>query len=458
MGSPVEIGTASDWVAVATGYTHSLALKSDGTLWAWGDDSNGQLGDGNATTTSQTSPEQITGCSGGDSNWVAIAAGDLFSLGLKSDGTLWAWGGNQAGELGTGYPTDSHVPVRVGTATDWAAVSAGEYHGTGEKSDGTLWAWGTNAGYSGLLGDGSYTDSHVPVQVLSPFNRVSTLAGTSAGLVAPQGVAYDPLTKDLVVTDNDTVRRVALNGTVTTIAGADGQAGTVDNANGLLARFNGPDGIACDSSGNIYVTCTGDQTVRKIAPNGAVTTLAGPGGFSFGVIQVFAGVACDAAGNVYVADPGVNGVRKITPGGVVTTFATLGGAIPEGLAYDPLSSTFYVSEDAKIEQVDSTGVVSPLAGSGTAGTADGTGSGAGFSGPTGLACAPSGIVFTVDGNNRIRTITAAQVITVAGSTSSGSADGIGSLSLFNQPRGAACDADGNVYIADTLNGCIRVLR
>jgi alpha-tubulin suppressor-like RCC1 family protein len=142
---------------VASGAGHSLALKSDGTLWAWGGNSHGQLGDG--TRADKTIPVRI----GKDAKWVAIAVGRDHSLALKSDGTLWAWGKNSHGQLGDGTKVDKNIPVRVGKDTTWFAIEAGDLHSVGLKSDNTLWAWGSNS--HGQLGDGTTIDKTAPVQI-----------------------------------------------------------------------------------------------------------------------------------------------------------------------------------------------------------------------------------------------------------------------------------------------------
>ena len=156
---PKRIGTATDWVAVSAGASHSLALKSDGSLWAWGDNTRGDLGDG--TTTQRVSPIQV----GTGTDWVAVSAGNAFSVALKSDGSLWAWGDNARGQLGLGSSdSDPHpTPTQVGGGTDWIAMSAGDNHCLALKSDGSLWAWGSN--WNGCLGDGTTTQRESPTRV-----------------------------------------------------------------------------------------------------------------------------------------------------------------------------------------------------------------------------------------------------------------------------------------------------
>jgi alpha-tubulin suppressor-like RCC1 family protein len=171
--APVQIGADTDWVSVAGGADdsdHTVALKSDGTLWAWGWNGKGQLGDG--TNTDSNVPVQITTV---DNNWVTIAAGQDHTIALKSDGTLWAWGFNFLGQLGDGTNTDRNCPVQIGTDTDWVAIAAGDNHTIALKSDGTLWAWGFN--FYGQLGDSTNGDSDVPILIGSATDWVAIAAG-----------------------------------------------------------------------------------------------------------------------------------------------------------------------------------------------------------------------------------------------------------------------------------------
>ena len=156
--TPVQAGTGTQWVSATAGQNYTLAVRTDGTLWAWGDNSSsGQLGDG--TTTNRSAPVQV----GTGTNWDSVSAGLLHTVAVKTDGTLWAWGNNGSGQLGDGTTTNRSTPVQVGTSTAWASVAAGGTHTVALRTDGTLWAWGDNL--RGELGDGTTTARSAPAQV-----------------------------------------------------------------------------------------------------------------------------------------------------------------------------------------------------------------------------------------------------------------------------------------------------
>ena len=140
---PARVGTRADWATVEGGTDYSVAIKQDGSLWAWGSN-NGRLGDG--TTTSRATPVRI-----GTDRWKAVSAGEAHTLGIKADGTLWAWGQNWSGQVGDGTTTKRTAPVRISADTTWTSVAAGNHHSAAVRSDGTLWTWGAN--FSGQLGE-----------------------------------------------------------------------------------------------------------------------------------------------------------------------------------------------------------------------------------------------------------------------------------------------------------------
>ncbi|RED25098.1 putative secreted protein (Por secretion system target) [Flavobacterium cutihirudinis] len=155
--TPQKIGTATDWKIVATSTDHTVALKKDGSLWTWGGNKNGQLGDG--TSTNKTIPTQI----GTAVDWQTVAAGNQYTVALKNDGTLWAWGDNYFGQLGNGTSSGPGIPKQIGTATDWKEITVGYYHTIGLKKDGTLWTWGGND--TGQLGDGTTSKGYSPKKI-----------------------------------------------------------------------------------------------------------------------------------------------------------------------------------------------------------------------------------------------------------------------------------------------------
>jgi len=160
--TPTQVETATNWASVSCGHWHTLAIKTDGTLWAWGDNNVGQLGLGD--TTERSTPTQVETAT----NWASVSCGNDHTLAIKTDGTLWAWGGN--GDI-------EDTPNLLGTGTNWSAVSYGGSHIGAIKTDGTLWAWGWN--YYGQLGLGDNTDRNTPAQVGRATNWASVSCGGS---------------------------------------------------------------------------------------------------------------------------------------------------------------------------------------------------------------------------------------------------------------------------------------
>jgi alpha-tubulin suppressor-like RCC1 family protein len=165
--SPVQVGSLTNWSKIACGYSHVISIKTDGTIWGWGANAEGQLGVGD--NGARSSPSQV----GSLTNWSKVACGNSHTIAIKTDGTLWAWGHNNYGQLGLGNTTFCSSPVQVGALTTWSNVACGRYHTIATKTDGTLWTWGRNG--SGQLGLGDTTNRSSPVQVgsLTTWSKVS---------------------------------------------------------------------------------------------------------------------------------------------------------------------------------------------------------------------------------------------------------------------------------------------
>ena len=171
--SPVQIGALSVWTKIAASYNTSYGIQSNGTLWAWGSNSFGQLGINSTIGTSVVSPVQIGASVSLLSNWTQVAAGQYFAVALQSNGTLWAWGQNNLGQLGLGNTTNYSGPTQVGGLSQWTQITSGLFHVAGIQSNGTLWGWGYNN--YGNLGQGNTGNYSIPVQIgnLSNWYQIS---------------------------------------------------------------------------------------------------------------------------------------------------------------------------------------------------------------------------------------------------------------------------------------------
>ena len=172
--TPILVENLNNIVAISSGCNHILALHSNGTVWAWGRNNNGQLGDG--TTVWHNTPTQIPGLD----NVIAITGGRQYSVALRNDGTVWAWGDNRYGNLGDGTTSNRSVPVQVQNLNNVTAIAAGSNHTVAVRSDGTVWVWGAN-GFG--LGDGHNSSSNIPVQVQNINNAVAVDAEINRTMV-----------------------------------------------------------------------------------------------------------------------------------------------------------------------------------------------------------------------------------------------------------------------------------
>jgi len=295
--------------------------------------------------------------------------------------------------------------------------------------------------------------------------------GIGASFYNPTGLAADT-SGNVYVADfrNNAIRKISPAGVVTTFAGS--IAPGSNNGTGAYASFFQPAGIAIDASGNLYVADANNNLIRKITLSGVVTTLAGSGAAgntngpaSAATFNYPEGVAVDASGNVYVADYGNNLVRQISPAGMVTTLAgnttqgntngvdtTAEFSQPTGVAVDAAGNVYVADYGNNVIRKISAGSVTTLAGSGSPGSADGTGIAASFNGAPGIAVDAAGNIYVADyGNNAIRLISPAGVVTtLAGAVGSSS-----TATLFSHPYGVAVDVKGNIYVADYGNSTIQ---
>jgi alpha-tubulin suppressor-like RCC1 family protein len=175
--SPVQTVTfGTNWIQAACGNTTTVAIKNDGTLWTWGYNATGQLGDN--TTTKKSSPVQTVAYG---TLWRQVAGSQYHIAAIKTDGTLWTWGQNDYGQLGDNTLVNKSSPVQTVTfATNWKQVDAGSSNTAATKTDGTLWTWGINS--NGQLGDNTTTKKSSPVQTLAfgyKWKQVSCVSGST---------------------------------------------------------------------------------------------------------------------------------------------------------------------------------------------------------------------------------------------------------------------------------------
>ncbi|TYB79952.1 hypothetical protein ES674_08525 [Bizionia myxarmorum] len=317
--------------------------------------------------------------------------------------------------------------------------------------------------------------------IISEF-QVSTFAGSTNGFAdgtgidaqfdSPRGITIDNAGNFYIAdTENHKIRKINPNGTVSTIAGSiEGDA----DGTGTNAQFNAPEGIAIDSQGNLYIADRDNNKIRKITPNGAVTTLAGnTAGYADGTgadAQFYGptGITVDNQDNLYVADNRNNKIRKVTQNGMVSTVAGSNPGDTDGTGtnaqfYGPQEITadsqgnLYIADSGnhKIRKINSSGEVTTIAGS-IEGNADGTGIDAQFYIPIGITLDSQGNLYIADSyNHRIRKITPSGLVSTIAGSSPGYTDGIGASAQFYFPLKIIIDNQDNLYVSDRNNNKIR---
>lgn len=356
-----------------------------------------------------------------------------------------------------------------------------------QSESGTCWVLSADT-----AGQATWASRNGPCQAAAPSltGVVTTLAGSgspgyaegigsAAQFFYPDGVAVDAHGNVYVADSaNERIRKITPTGVVSTYAGT-GVPGYVDGGR-LAAMFTTPSGLAFDQNGNLYVADRYNNVIRKIAPDGTVSTVAGDWlGYGWvdgtGTAAQFTyplSIATDAAGNVYATDLDTPVIRKITPAGVVSTLA--GGAvagyvdgpgssarfhITTGLAADA-NGNVYVADygNHRIRKIAPDGTVSTLAGSGVPGYADGIGTAASFHYPADLVFDGDNTLYVVDAaNNRVRSVTLdGNVSTLAGAGVAGWLDGPAGTALFSLPWSIAYDAAGPaLYVTDAGSSTVR---
>ena len=338
-----------------------------------------------------------------------------------------------------------------------------------------------------LKGDGTWIESGINVLTTVAGNGVMGYSGdgvpaVEASLCLSKGIATDSA-GNLYIADsgNNRIRKVDMNGTITTVAGNGANGFSGDGGPAVEASLSYPEGIMIDSSGNFYIADSGNFRIRKVDTNGIITTVAGSGANGFsgdGGPAVEAslswswGIASESSGNFYIADSGNFRIRKVDTNGIITTVAGSGAngfsgdggpaveaslSYPEGIAIDG-AGNLYIADcgNNRIRKVDTNGIITTVAGNGIGGfTGDGVPAiETSLRVPYGIALDSAGNLYIADFfNSRVRCVDTSGIITtVAGNGEFDFTEGLpATLSLLKDPKVVAVDRESNLYISDEGN-------
>lgn len=453
-------------------------------------DSLGNLGfvQGNHTVRRLTPAGDVITLAGlasvsGSADGTATRARFRSPSGIVSDGQ----GGWWIDDFGNNAVRRLTAAGQVTTLAGLAVTNASDGIGAAARFNGPA---GVALEASGSLIVGDWNNQ--TIRRIYPSGEVVTLAGmpgargvedghgAEARFTSPADVAVSPDGTIVVAEwENHLLRRITPDGTVSTLAGDPAISGSEDGT-GPEAHFVFPSGLCVDGAGTVYLADAGAHLIRRVTSKGVVTTVAGSEGVSGSAngnaldasFSYPSDVAIDEGGNLYVADSGNHVIRKIAPDGTVSTFAGAMGASggddgprlaarfsqPSLLAFGPEKALFVVEASHTLRRISAAGLVQTLAGStGEPGYFDGAGTAARFRFPSGLAVGADGTAWIADyGNNVIRAVPAlGDTWTLAGLAVPGAVDGVGNVARFDGPSGLAVDSSGALYVADWNNSTLR---
>ena len=473
IGQPRKLAVAAGGVYFSSGNSVFI-LDGGGTLTlVAGNSRAGFSGDGGPAVSAQLNSPQGLAVDSAGNVYIADSLNNRVRL-VSAAGVISTFAGNGSisvpGFWGDGGPAAGaslHLPtgVAVDSSGNVYIAAAGDNIIRKVTTDGIINIF-AGVGFAGFFGD--------------------TLQANLAGLHSPQDVAIGPSgTIYIADTGNAVIRKVATDGTITTVAGANAVGLAGDGGAAVKAAMNSPYSVALDSSGNIFIADYGNNRIRRVDnTSGNISTIAGTNNIGFAgdgsaaanaILHLPTGVALDSSGNVYFADSLNNRIRKIA-GTTISTVAGNGGVsssgdgfpassaqlnTPLGVAVDA-AGNLYIADSLNnaIRKVSASGVMSTFAGNSVPGSSGdgGAPTAAQLNGPRGVAVDAAGNVYVADTlNHKVRIIAGGVINTFAGSGTAGfSGDGAAAASAaLNAPFGVAVDGAGNVYIAEFGNNRVR---